>query len=120
MIKRCAEIEKKVISNLKDGVGDVAMVNFISEKEAFGCGRLFAKITIEPGNSIGQHTHEGETEAYYILKGKALVSDNGNEVTLEAGDCHICPDGNSHSVKNTGSDTLEFIAIVLFAKQKEV
>ena len=120
MIKKSAEIEKKVVANLKDGIGEVAMINFISEKEAHGAGRLFGKILIEPGNSIGQHTHEGETEAYYILKGKALVSDNGNEVTLEAGDCHICPDGNFHSVKNVGDDTLEFIAVILFTKQKEV
>ena len=120
MIKRNSEIEGNVYSNLKGGIGDVTMYHFMTEKEANGAGRLFAKITIEPGNSIGYHKHEGDVEAYYILKGKALLSDNGNEVILEPGDCNFCPDGQSHSIKNVGDDTLEYIAIVLYTNQKEV
>ena len=120
MIKRNAEIPGKVLTNFRDGVGDIAMFHFMDEKEAKGTGRLFAKTVIEPGNSIGMHTHEGDFEVYYILKGKALVNDNGNEVELEPGDCHICADGESHSIKSVGNDTLEYIAIVLFTKQKEV
>ena len=120
MIKRSSEIEGKVLTNFKDGIGDVTMYHFMTEKEANGAGRLFVKTVIEPGNSIGEHTHDGDVEAYYILKGKALVSDNGNEVVLEPGDCNFCPDGQSHSIKNVGDDTLEYIAIILYTKQKEV
>jgi len=120
MIKRCAEIPAKVLTNFRDGIGDITMHHFMDEKEANGAGRLFVKTVIEPGNSIGLHTHEGDMEAYYILKGKALVSDNGNEVVLEAGDCNICVDGEAHSIKNVGDDTLEYIAIILYTKQKEV
>lgn len=120
MIKKCSEIEGKVLTNFKDGEGDVTMFHFLNEQEARGTGRLFVKTVIEPGNSIGDHTHDGDMEAYYILKGKALVSDNGTDVILEAGDCNVCPDGQSHSIKNVGEDTLEYIAIILYTKQKDV
>ena len=120
MIKRNAEIQGKVLTNLRGGVGDVTLFHFLTEQEANGTGRLFVKIVIEPGNSIGTHTHDGDMEAYYILKGKGLLSDNGRDVILEPGDCNVCPDGQSHSVKNVGEEALEFIAIVLYTKQKEV
>ena len=120
MIKKKSEIEAKVLTNFRDGIGDVTMYHFLTEQEANGAGRLFAKIVIEPGNSIGMHQHTGDMEAYYILRGKALLSDNGTDVILEAGDCNVCPDGHSHSIKNVGDETLEYIAIVLYTKQKEV
>ena len=120
MIKKRSEIQGTVGTNLRGGIGDVTSFHFMTEQEARGAGRLFAKIVIEPGNSIGAHKHEGEMESYYIVKGKGLVSDDGVDVVLEAGDCHICPDGHTHSVKNVGEDTLEFIAIILHTKQKEI
>ena len=120
MIKRNAEIEGQVLNNFKGGVGDVSMFHFMTEQEANGMGRLFVKTVIPPGNSIGEHTHEGDMEAYYILSGKALLSDNGEDVVLEAGDCNICFDGESHSIKNIGGDDLEYIAIILYSKQKDV
>jgi len=120
MIKKKSEIEAKVVSNLRGGVGDITMINFMDEQEARGAGRMFAKLIVDPGNSIGLHTNEENMEAYYILSGKGVVSDDGKEVTLEPGDCHICPDGHSHSMKNVGDVPLEFIAIVLYTKQKAV
>jgi mannose-6-phosphate isomerase-like protein (cupin superfamily) len=49
-------------------------------------GRLFAHVTLEPGRSIGYHTHEGETEFYYIIKGEGVFNDNGTDVTVYPGD----------------------------------
>ena len=118
MIKRKSEIEAKVHVGLRGGTGETTVFNFLTEQEARGAGRMFAKLVLEPGCSIGAHKHESEMEAFYILKGKALISDDGADFILEAGDCHVCPDGHSHSVKNMGEDPLEFIAIILHTKQK--
>ena len=120
MIKKKSEIQGKVVSNLRGGIGDITMFHFLTEQEVKGAGRLFAKTVIEPGNTIGVHKHEGEMEAYYVLKGKALLSDDGVDVILEAGDCQICPDGHTHSLKNVGEESLEFISIILYTKQKVV
>ena len=120
MIKRKEEIQGNVIANFKDGIGKVTIFDFLTEQEAGGIGRVFAKTVIEPGCSIGAHTHHGDMETYYILKGKALMSDNGQEVILGPGECQICPDGQSHSIKSIGEEPLEYIAIILYTRQKEV
>jgi mannose-6-phosphate isomerase-like protein (cupin superfamily) len=121
MIRKKSEIVADVRHDFRGGVGEVAIHPFMNEEEAIGAGRLFARLIIEkPGDSIGQHVHQGELEVYHILQGKALVNDNGREVVLEPGDTHICVDGDFHSVENVGEDTLEFIAIILHTKQKEV
>ena len=67
---------------------------------------------LEPGASIGLHTHETSSEIIYILggTGKALY-DDGCE-TLGPGDCHYCPRGHSHSLINDGKEPLEFFAVV--------
>ena len=120
MIKKQSDMPNQVLTNFKDGVGDVTMLHFLTEQEAQGSGRLFTKTLIEPGNSIGEHTHDGDMEVYFILAGKALVNDNGEDIVLEAGACHICPDGSSHSIKNVGDKTLEYIAIILYTKQRQL
>jgi len=120
MIKRKSEIEAKVVSNQGGVIGNITIFNFLTEQEARGAGRAFAKVIIEPGGCGVNHTHEGDMEAYYILKGRGIISDDGVEVTLEEGDCHICPDGHAHFMKNAGDEPLEFIAIILYTKQKSV
>ena len=120
MIKRKSEIQGEALPNFKGGIGHITVYPFLTDQEARGAGRLFIKSVIEPGNSIGLHKHEGDMETYYILAGKALISDDGADVVLEAGDCHICPDGQAHSIKSVGEDTLEYIAIILYTKQKNI
>ena len=115
MVKKSAEIPAAIQEKARGGDGSVSMFNFVSEEEALGKGRLFGKAVLEPGSSIGYHAHEGEFEIYYILKGKALLNDNGREIVLEAGDSSICRNGESHSISNIGNDVMEFIAIILYA-----
>lgn len=68
--------------------------------------------TLEPGASIGLHTHETSSEIVYILSGtgKALYDDGVD--LLAPGDCHYCPKGHSHSLINDGDQPLEFFAVV--------
>lgn len=120
MIKKSLEIKEEVLPEFKGGDGHISIFQFMSEKESNGAGRLFAKSVIPPGNSIGRHTHEGDQETYYILKGKALLTLNGEETILEPGDCTICIDGNTHSIRSIGDVDLEYIAIILYTKQKDV
>ena len=36
-----------------------------------GMNKMYAQVTLKPGCSIGYHTHIGNGEDYYILKGKS-------------------------------------------------
>ena len=44
-----------------------------------------------------------------------MVNDNGTMVAVSPGDMVLCAKGDSHSIENTGSGNLEFVALKLFA-----
>jgi quercetin dioxygenase-like cupin family protein len=116
MIKRSAELSVKQELNLKNGKGTVRIVNILENEDMHGKGRLFAVSIIPPGGSIGRHTHDGEFETYYILKGQARINDNGTVVDLEPGDMTQCADGQFHSIENTGDFDLEYLAVILYTR----
>ena len=70
------------------------------------------KGTLEPGSSIGMHTHEDSSEIIYILSGEGKMLCDGGEERLRPGDCHYCPKGHTHSLSNDGEEDLTFIAVV--------
>ena len=117
MVKRSADLSIKLEPNLKGGKDTVRIVNILEKEEMYGLGRLFAVSIIPPGGSIGQHTHEGDFETYFILKGRARVNDNGNLTELGPGDMTQCSDGHFHSIENTGDVDLVYIAVILFSKE---
>lgn len=67
---------------------------------------------LEPGASIGMHAHETNSEIIYILNGKGRVLYDDTEEKLEAGDCHYCPKGHSHSLINDSGNDLIFFAVI--------
>ncbi len=114
MIRKKADqkIESKCIRN---GNGETEM-HLICEsvEELYGKGRMFNLMILAPGNSIGQHEHSGDNEIFYFLKGTGEYNDNGTIVQVEPGDTTICNDGEFHALVNTGSEPLEFIALILY------
>jgi len=114
MVKRSNDYEVQVIENMRGGDGSVKIEHLLTPDEMNNKGRLFAKITIEPGSSAGHHVHEGEMESYYIVSGEAEYDDNGKTVKLYPGDTTLTPPGEGHAVKNIGSTPLEIIALILF------
>ena len=114
MVKRKSSYETKVNEDMRGGEGSVKIESLLSPEELNNKGRLFAKITLEPGTSIGSHVHEGEMESYHIISGIAEYDDNGETITLYPGDTTHTPVGGGHAIKNAGNETLEFIALILF------
>lgn len=114
MIRKEKEMTVEIIENLKGGKGYVKVINFFNKEDFLGKGRLYGKSIIQPGNSIGYHKHEGDQEAYYLLKGKAKYIYNGIEEILTPGELAICREGDYHSIESIGEDELEYIMLILF------
>ena len=74
-------------------------------------GKIF-RARLEPGSTIGLHTHDTSSEIIYILSGAGKVLYNGEYIPLKAGDCHYCPKGHAHSLMNDSGENLEFFAVV--------
>ena len=106
MIIDFAQMEEKRIPEFKGGKGAMIARMHTDELGKILCGRL------EPGSSIGFHKHETGSEIIYILKGKADFLYNEGTEQADAGGCHYCPKGHSHSMMNNGDEDLIFFAVV--------
>ncbi|MDR0759261.1 MAG: cupin domain-containing protein [Treponema sp.] len=118
MTKKATDLHISLEPNLKGGRDTVRIINILEREEMFGTGRLFGVSIIPPGGSIGHHTHEGDFETYYILKGSAQVNDNGVLYDLGPGDMTQCKAGDFHSIENTGAVDLEYLAVILYSKDR--
>ena len=99
-------MEETVIPNFLGGEGEIRAKMFVDERNRILHGVL------EPGCSIGYHTHETSSEIIYILSGTGKVKLENGEEPVKAGECHYCPKGQSHSLINNSEGLLEFFAVV--------
>ncbi len=76
--------------------------------------KLFAHVELKPGEEVSYHMHVGEAETYYILSGHGEYNDNGTKMEIFPGTVTYTPSKTGHAIKNTGSEMLEFIALILF------
>lgn len=114
MIRRSEE-RTLDIKKMFGGQGEGKMYRILEgADEMYGKGRIFNHLFLEPGCEVGWHIHHGDGETYYILKGHGEYSDNGTSVTLGPGDVAFVDDGEGHSLKNVGPETLEVIALILY------
>ena len=116
MIRRAEECTVEYREHMRDGDGTVKLTSFISGPADLNeKGRLFSKITLEPGCSIGFHIHDKDAELFYFVKGTGEYNDNGEIRTVNAGDVAICPTGTGHGIANKGEETLELVAVIVYA-----
>jgi len=113
MTRRNAEMQKELRERMRDGAGSVEILHVVRKEELHGAARLFARLRIPPGASIGYHEHHGEEEIFYILSGSGAVNDNGAQVTVGPGDAVRTVSGTGHSIENTGTEPLELMAVIL-------
>jgi mannose-6-phosphate isomerase-like protein (cupin superfamily) len=97
---------------MRDGEGTTTLVHLV-DGSTMKNARLLSEVTLPLGASIGEHRHDSETEYYIILEGTGLVKDNGVDTPIKAGDVVVTGDGASHSIKNTGTEPLKLIAVII-------
>lgn len=115
MIKTPEDYKREYREHMRDGDGTVELVNFATPAELNDKGRLFAKIILQPGCSIGYHEHPSDSELFYILEGTAEYNDNGEMRTVKAGDVTLCPAGTGHGIANKTEQTVSLIALIVYA-----
>ena len=101
-----SQMEETVIPNFLGGEGALRAKMRVDE-----LGKILHGV-LEPGSTIGLHTHETSSEIIYILAGTGRVLYDGGDESLSAGSCHYCPKGHAHSLINDGGELLEFFAVV--------
>lgn len=106
MIRKKEDQNVAIRNNILGGQGEVISTELLKPEEFCGKGRLFSRYVIKPGSSFGEHRHEGDFEAYYILKGQATYYENGEKHQLSAGDLTLTKDGEQQLDCNHGLNPL--------------
>ena len=67
--------------NMRGGDGVVSLYPAAQGEQLPASCRLFSRIELPAGASIGLHRHEGEAEMFYVLSGHPTLTDDGAEYT---------------------------------------
>ncbi len=102
--------DREIIKKTANGIAKFdKVINDPSAKKV----RMYSKVILDVGAEVKFHIHTGESESFYILKGIAEYSDDGEITTLHTGDYTNTISGHGHSIKNIGYDALEFMALII-------
>ena len=92
-----------------NGVGQIKMSRIYGNLDFKSKCDFVDHSVIPPGTSIGVHTHENNEEVYFIIKGRGLMTLNGEEVEVSAGDLILNKCYGTHALKNCGDDPIEIL-----------
>ena len=94
-------------ANFKGGEKGLLAKMFSDEQNKIIRARLIA------GATVGEHKHDTGSEIIFAVSGEATATTDGVEERLTAGDCHYCPKGHGHTLKNDGPEDFVFVAVVV-------
>ena len=106
MILDLMNMPEQPMRNFKGGDG-IAWVRMFNDEH-----NRIAMIRLQPGCSIGMHTHETNSEIMHVLSGAARVIMDGETELVRAGQTHYCPKGHTHTTICEGNEDLVILAVV--------
>lgn len=74
-------------------------------------GYKVKNLTILPQGEISLQLHHHRSEHWFIVKGKGIITKNGSEIKVLAGDSVDLPVNEVHRIKNIDNDDLVFIEV---------
>ncbi|PSB09673.1 cupin domain-containing protein [Pleurocapsa sp. CCALA 161] len=67
----------------------------------------------EVGSETPPHRHNFAIEMFFILKGEGIAVCDGKETSLHSGDSVLMPKTGTHYIKNTGSERLYALCMMV-------
>ena len=112
VLKPRKNMKKRTISECHGGVGDLECTVVLTGDDTQDPSLKFCHDDILlPGASIGDHLHTSGQEYYLILSGKGIMTLDGREYPVEAGDIGAVYAGGTHGLRNTGDESLRFLVM---------
>ena len=112
------EVTGQEVEGLAGGRGRALKYEVVPKEALNGHGRLYARIVLSPGSSVGWHQHVRDTEPYYILRGEGdfIEGRTGDgertRTRVHAGQVCTIEVGQWHSLENNSDNELEFMALI--------
>jgi len=98
-------------TGIRDGYGKAKIFAALSADEQ-GPITVASRLELEPGATIGFHSHDCDEETYAIVSGKGIYEFDGGECPALPGDIFVTQLGMSHGLRNDGNTPLIFFAVV--------
>lgn len=108
-----SDMTTEVKHNIRGGAGSPSFRHILTREDLGAWGSLAATITLQPGESVGEHPHVDNGELYLVLDGQVLVTEDGQERELHPGDAEFCAHGHTHSIRNHTDEPASFLALIV-------
>ncbi|MFC7598395.1 cupin domain-containing protein [Terrabacter sp. GCM10028922] len=95
------------------GQGDrVGNVEFLARSDDTPFFNL-AIVTLEPGQGVSSHRHEGEDDSFLVLEGtlSLTVGEDARQVQAGPGTFVLVPSGTPHAIVNAGHADVRFLNV---------
>ena len=112
MITNVQEIVPEVAEDVRGGTG-TAYAHKLLDLFPGSAIKSVGLVRLEPGASVGAHSHNGDEDFYYCLSGIGIVVDNGVEHPFTPGTLQITRDGETQAIRNTGETELVFLGALI-------
>lgn len=76
-----------------------------------GPGFKVKRIEVKAGSRLSYQRHAQRDEHWFIVSGRALVTLDGLDIAVNAGEAIDIPIGGAHRIMNSGSEPLVFIEV---------
>ena len=112
MIIRKAEAHVVVSTDSHGGAGTIRCTEMLADYTKDGPGfKYIHDNTLEPGASIGEHTHHGDEELYIIISGRGTMKVDGVEHPVGPGDMCVTRDSHSHDLTADSGSKMRMLVV---------
>ncbi|MFT4900782.1 MAG: mannose-6-phosphate isomerase-like protein (cupin superfamily) [Lentimonas sp.] len=112
MIKHVHEIVPDIAESVRGGSGTVYAHKLLDLYPGSAI-KSVGLVRLEPGASVGDHSHQQEEDFYYCISGNGIVVDNGVEHPFTPGCLQITRHGETQAIRNTGETELVFLGALI-------
>lgn len=117
MIRRQSELVEETKMNIRGGLGAARGVEFLKDGDMDGVVSM-GRTTLEPGATIGVHSHPNTEDLYLILEGQGIGILDGERFPVGPGDLFLVKAGGSHGLINDSETPLTFLGVLTRQAQK--
>lgn len=115
MIRYLKDVDVREIKGIVKEPGAMVARDYLTKlPENF---RLFSKMTIKPGELGELHTHPDQTEIVFVISGRIVMTDNGENHEMGPGDCQINFAGEAHAIGALGDEPAEVICCFVYTNK---
>jgi mannose-6-phosphate isomerase-like protein (cupin superfamily) len=113
-IKNFLTSELEPAGSMHDGIGTLKHVSLFANSEFTTNIRFINYTILPPGTSIGLHEHGDDEEMYIILEGDGIMTVDGEQREVHAGDIVINRPFGTHGLENNSHAELKILVMEVY------